>query len=71
MHLLNTTIEHTEYRFSTENKNARDSFCHIPFAAGPRNCIGAQLALKEIKISVVHTLRKIRFLVDPIKTQVK
>ncbi|XP_070208336.1 cytochrome P450 3A24-like [Littorina saxatilis] len=52
-------------RFSSANKAAMDPLAFIPFGYGPRLCIGQRLALLEIKIAMVHVLRKMRFVKTP------
>ena len=39
-------------RFSPENCAGRPRFAFIPFAAGHRNCIGATMAVAELKLTV-------------------
>ncbi|WP_353248437.1 cytochrome P450 [Salinisphaera sp. T31B1] len=33
-------------------------FAYIPFAAGPRHCIGEQMAMTEMRVHLVHMLRR-------------
>ena len=47
-------------RFSPENKKDRNPYHFIPFGNGPRNCIGMRLALQELKVAIIHVLRKVK-----------
>lgn len=45
-------------RFTVENKEGRSPFAYIPFSAGPRNCIGSNFAMAEMKIAVSLILKR-------------
>lgn len=48
-------------RFSPENVHKIKSGTYLPFAVGPRNCIGMKFAQINIKISIYQILKKFRF----------
>ncbi|XP_020656156.3 thromboxane-A synthase [Pogona vitticeps] len=56
-------------RFTAQAKQERHPFSYLPFGAGPRSCIGARLALMEIKITFLRILQKFKFQACP-KTQI-
>ncbi|PVD38379.1 hypothetical protein C0Q70_00993 [Pomacea canaliculata] len=48
-------------RFLTENKANINPISYLAFGFGPRLCIGRRLALLEVKMAMVHVLRKMQF----------
>src|SRR5580704_6705855 len=47
-------------RFDAEHENERPRFAYIPFAAGPRHCIGESLALYEMLMHLYKVARHYR-----------
>ncbi|CAK77008.1 unnamed protein product (macronuclear) [Paramecium tetraurelia] len=48
-----------------------NGYIHIPFTAGPRNCIGQHMALMEAKIIIALLVRKYKILLNPAVQQIR
>ena len=58
-------------RFNQENYSKRQSQPFVPFSAGPRNCIGQNFAMNELKTVIALIIKHFRLSVDESKKPIK
>ena len=52
-------------RFAPENSKDRDPYAFLPFGVGPRQCIGKQFSMNEVKIFIARVLHEYDISIDP------
>ena len=55
-------------RFSPENKKKQHIGAYLPFAIGPRRCIGDSMAIQEMAVHISRIIQKVHFKLVPGQT---
>lgn len=55
-------------RFSPDNKKNQHSGAYLPFAIGPRRCIGDSMAIQEMAVHISRIIQKVYFQLVPGQT---
>ncbi|XP_059152544.1 ultra-long-chain fatty acid omega-hydroxylase-like [Physella acuta] len=63
-HIWENPDEFNPERFNPDNQVKLDPFQFVPFAAGPRNCIGQNFAMNEMKTTICKIIKKFKLSVD-------
>ncbi|KAL5015974.1 hypothetical protein ScPMuIL_005563 [Solemya velum] len=64
-HVWENPWEFDPTRFDTDLHPNRDPYSFIPFVAGPRNCIGQNFAMNEVKIFFARIIQRFRVVEAP------
>ncbi|XP_076439223.1 thromboxane-A synthase-like [Babylonia areolata] len=54
------------YRFSPSERQKRHPYTYLPFGAGPRMCVARRLGLLQVKLALVHLLRRFKVTACPL-----
>lgn len=52
-------------RFAADSRESRHSYAYLPFAAGPRACIGLGMAMLEIQLVLIQIIQRFKFELIP------
>ncbi|KAK0061634.1 cytochrome P450 4F22 [Biomphalaria pfeifferi] len=64
-HVWEDPLEYKPERFHPDNQKNMDPFQFVPFSAGPRNCIGQNFAMNEMKTTVSRIIKNFKLRLDP------